>query len=109
MNELIPIPADADKATLQIERERGGATLRSLLPCVHGDVELVIEDVVSVEQCDRVVLRANCGGELAKKLTRSRVLEGEFLLDLKPSCIQAAELPGMGTLEIYVTNPKPED
>lgn len=120
MNEMITVPADADKVTLTIQRE-GAMTLRSLLPQVKGDVELVVEDAFEGgKDCDLYRLRASYGGSLLHKLKRSRIVEGEALLDLVPSVQRLdpqtslingsfATLTGTGCIQLWVRPPVPDE
>ena len=114
----IEIPADARMVKLALKDRTPQLTLRSLLPAIRGDVELVLEDSFGVESCDRTTVKAGDGGKLMKMLERSRVLEGNMILDLRPSVIQMrplvisvrsgkyGELADTGVLEIFVTYPK---
>lgn len=121
MNELITIPADADKVTLAIQRD-GQMTLRSLLPQIEGDVELVVEDAFQIDNFnvskDHDLYRLKCGygGSLLNALKRSRVVDGEALLDLVPrvkrvdpqtSLINGsfATLTGTGCIQLWVRQP----
>lgn len=117
----IEIPADTRTVTLELKDRTPQLTLRSLLPTIRGDVELVIEDSFSVEQCDHTTVKAGDGDQLMKMLERSRVLEGGMILDLRPSVIQMrhlvisvhsgryGELANTGVIEIFVTYPKPDE
>ena len=87
MEQTIEIPADVKTVTLELKKQCG-FTLRSLLPQVKGEVELVVEDEFDGgRDCDWYRLRANSGNSLLHKLMRSRVVEGESLLDLTPSSL----------------------
>jgi len=121
----IEIPADAKTVTLELKRQCG-FTLRSLLPRVGGEVELVVEDVFKVnrfgvsEDADLYRLHAASGDSLLHKLMRSRVVEGEALLDLTPSVQRLdpqtslingsfAILTGTGCIQLWVTPPVPDE
>ena len=86
-NMEIDIPADVKTVTLELE-ERCSFMLRTLLPQVKDKVELMIEDYFYGGDrelgADVYRLEADTGEKLMKKLTRSRVVKGEFLLDLVP-------------------------
>lgn len=117
----IEIPADAKMVTLALKDRTPQLTLRSLLPTIRGDVELVIEDSFSAESCDRTTVKAGDGDKLMMMLERSRVLEGGMILDLRPSVIKMrhlvisvhsgryGELANTGVLEIFVAYPKPDE
>ena len=84
----IEIPADAKTVTLELEK-RCGFTLRSLLPNIGSEVELIIEDVFdedrfTVKDHDLYRLRGSNGSMLMRTLARSRILPGEAYLDLTP-------------------------
>ena len=86
MDNTIEIPADAKTVTLKLNGSRA-LTLRALLPQVKAEVELVVIDEFGVgvnTDADLYRLRASCGDSLLRKLRRSRVVEGESLLDLTP-------------------------
>lgn len=121
----IEIPADAKTVTLELEK-RCGFTLRSLLPQIRSEVELVIEDVFSedrytVKDHDLYRLRASDGSMLMRSLARSRILPGEAYLELTPkvklrepltSLIDGtfATVSGTGCIELWVRlTKKPED
>ena len=116
----IEIPADAKTVTLELKKQCT-FTLRSLLPQIKGGVELVVEDVFDRgRDCDMYRLRAGSGDSLLHKLARSRVVEGESLLDLMPRVELAspqptllngtfATLTGTGFIQLWVTPPVPED
>jgi len=122
MEQTIEIPADVKTVTLELEK-KCGFTLRSLLPQVKSEVELVVEDAFetsSMKDTDKYRLRANNGDHLLRKLERSRVVEGEFLLGLVPdvklvepqtSLINGtfATLAGTGYIQLTVRPPVPED
>lgn len=121
----IEIPADAKTVTLELKKQCG-FTLRSLLPRVGGEVELVVEDAFKVnrfgvsEDADLYRLHAASGDSLLHKLVRSRVVEGEALLDLTPSLKMVephtslingtfATLTGSGYIELWVRPPVPDE
>lgn len=118
----IEIPADAKTVTLEL-KEHCGFTLRSLLPKIKDQVELVVRDEFGrgvVSDADLYRLEANSGSSLLGKLARSRVVEGESLLDLTPdvklvepktSLINGtfATLTGTGYIQLIVEPPVPED
>jgi len=121
----IEIPADAKTVTLALE-ERCGFTLRSLLPQISAEVELVIEDVFSedryhVKDRDLYRIRGSNGQMLLTSLERSRILPGAAYLALTPkvklrepltSLINGsfAALTGSGCIELWVRpTKKPED
>jgi len=82
----IEIPADAKTVTLEIEKHCS-FTLRSLLPYIKDEVELVVIDEFGIgvnTDADLYRLKANSGNALLCKLARSRVVEGEAILDLVP-------------------------
>jgi hypothetical protein len=86
MKHTIKIPADAETVTLELKKQCM-ITLRALLPQVKNEVELVIVDEFGcrpMSDADLYRLKANDGVSLLHKLTRSRVVEGEALLDLTP-------------------------
>ena len=83
----IEIPADAKTVTLEL-KERCSFTLRSLLPYIKDEVELVVIDEFGVgvnTDADLYKLRAGDGNTLLRKLARSRIVDGESLLDLTPN------------------------
>lgn len=116
----IEIPADAKTVTLEM---RCGFTLRSLLPHVKDEVELVVIDEFGIginTDADLYKLKANSGDALMRKLARSRVVEGESLLDLTPNVKLVspeptmlngtfATLTGTGYIQLLVKPPVPED
>lgn len=120
MEQTIEIPADVKTVTLELKKQCG-FTLRSLLPQVKGEVELVVEDEFDGgRDCDWYRLRANSGNSLLHKLMRSRVVEGESLLDLTPSLKMVephtslingtfATLTGSGYIELWVRPPVPDE
>lgn len=70
-------------------------TLRDILPLInHDTVEVVIEDVFDTShggECkdsDKYRIRAGSGSYMMAKLERSRVVEGESILDLTPTAIR---------------------
>lgn len=113
----IEIPADAKTVTLELEK-RCGFTLRSLLPNIGSEVELIIEDVFdedrfTVKDHDLYRLRGSNGSMLMRTLARSRILPGEAYLDLTPrlklrepqtSLIDGsfATVTGSGCIELWV-------
>ena len=113
----IEIPADAKTVTLELEK-RCGFTLRSLLPNIGSEVELIIEDVFdedrfTVKDHDLYRLRGSNGSMLMRTLARSRILPGEAYLDLTPrlklrepqtSLINGtfATVTGSGCIELWV-------
>lgn len=115
----IEIPADAKTVTLELKKH-SSFTLRALLPQIQDEVELVVEDVFDKgRDCDLYRLKANSGDSLLRKLSRSRVVEGEALLDLTPSVSFAspqptmlngtfATLTGTGFIQLFVT-PAPDE
>lgn len=118
-NVDIEIPADANTVTLALNRGDGRSTLRNMLPTIHSKVELVVEDSFGPTDCDSVHMSAHCGDELAKKLKRSRVLEGGVILDLVP-VVQVRDprpdltngslcLGSSSTIALFVTWPKPDE
>lgn len=118
----IEIPADAKTVTLEIGKHCT-FTLRSLLPHVKDTVELVVIDEFRVDGntvADLYKLKANSGDALMRKLARSRVVEGESLLDLTPNVKLVspeptllngtfATLTGTGYIQLLVKPPVPED
>ena len=102
----IEIPADAKTVTLEIGKHCT-FTLRSLLPHVNTDADLY-------------KLKANSGEALMRKLARSRVVEGESLLDLTPNVKLVspeptmlngtfATLTGTGYIQLLVKPPAPDE
>lgn len=120
MEQTIEIPADVKTVTLELKKQCG-FTLRSLLPQVKGEVELVVEDEFDGgADCDWYRLRANSGDSLLHKLMRSRIVEGEALLELTPtvefvapqtSLINGsfATLTGTGYIQLWVAPPVPDE
>lgn len=120
MEKTIEIPADAETVTLKLEKHCG-FTLRSLLPQIRDDVELVIVDEFGRGykfDTDLYRLKADSGNTLLHKLARSRVVDGETLLDLMPivlrdepqtSLIDGSVVPvsGTGCIQLWVTPPTP--
>ena len=113
----IEIPADAKTATLELKKPCG-FTLRSLLPNIGSEVELIIEDVFdedrfTVKDHDLYRLRGSDGSMLMRSLTRSRILPGEAYLDLTPRIKlrepltsflngTSATVTGTGCIELWV-------
>lgn len=120
MNNIdVKVPADANTVTLEIKRG-SSFTLRSLLPNIHDDVELVVVDFFCELDTDQYRLKADSGDALLHKLMRSRVVDGESILDLTPvvkfgepktSRINGAfvTLPGTGYIQLVVQLPVSED
>lgn len=122
MEKVIEIPADAKTVTLELKKNNT-FTLRTLLPQIRDAVELVVEDAFetkSMKAVDRYRLRANDGDELLRKLERSRVVEGDFILGLVP--VIHREDPtfslfagtfgvntGTGTIQLIVRPPVPDE
>jgi len=122
MEKVIEIPADAKTVTLELKKNNT-FTLRTLLPQIRDAVELVVEDAFetkSMKTVDRYRLRANDGDELLRKLERSRVVEGDFILGLVP--VIHREDPtislfagtfgvntGTGTIQLIVRPPVPDE
>lgn len=118
----IEIPADAKTVTLELKKHCT-FTLRSLLPQVKDEVELVVKDKFGTNvdpDNDLYRLRAGGGNTLLRKLARSRVVDGESLLDLTPSVKLVNPLPtllngtlaaytGTGCIQLIVEPPVPED
>ena len=118
----IEIPADAKIVTLELEKHCS-FTLRSLLPHVKDEVELVVIDEFGIgvnTDADLYRLKANSGDALMRKLARSRIVEGESLLDLTPNVKLVspeptllngtfATLTGTGYIQLIVRPPVPED
>lgn len=119
----IEIPADTKTVTLEIEKHCS-FTLRSLLPQIRSEVELVVEDVFSedrysVKDHDLYRLRALDGSRLMRSLARSRILPGSTYLDLTPkvklrepltSLLNGTVVTGTGCIELWVRlTKKPED
>ena len=98
MEQTIEIPADAKTVTLELKK-RDTFTLRSLLPQVKEEVELVVNDAFE-HDTDQYRLRAASGNSLLHKLGRSRVVDGESILGLTPEVRFVDPTPSMlnGTL-----------
>lgn len=113
MEQVIEIPADTKTVTLELKKHCS-FTLRSLLPQIKGDVELVVDDEFDGgRDCDLYRLKADSGDSMLRKLARSRVVDGESLLDLTPivqrldpqtSLINGsfATLTGTGCIQLWV-------
>jgi hypothetical protein len=116
MEQTIEIPADAETVTLKMEKQCS-FTLRSLLPQVRGEVELVIVDEFGRRfhsDHDLYRLKANSGSSLLQALERSRIVDGKSLLGLTPS-VQRLEpqtsllngsvvpVSGTGCIQLWVT------
>ena len=113
----IEIPADTKTVTLELKKHCT-FTLRSLLPNIGSEVELIIEDVFdedrfTVKDHDLYRLRGSDGSMLMRALARSRILPGEAYLDLTPrvklrepqtSLINGtfATVTGTGCIELWV-------
>ena len=125
MEQTIRIPAGAKTVTLELEK-RCGFTLRSLLPNIGSEVELIIEDVFdedrfTVKDHDLYRLRGSNGSMLMRSLAKSRILPGEAYLELTPkvrlrepltSLVNgtSALTSGTGCIELWVRlTKKPED
>lgn len=119
MTRTIEIPADAKTVTLELEK-RGAFTLRSLLPQVRDEVELVVADEFGTTDTDLYRLRAGGGAALLRELARSRVVDGERILGLTPSVRLASPVPtlvngslvlgtGTGFIQLTVTWPRPDE
>lgn len=117
MEKVIEIPADTKTVTLELEKHCS-FTLRSLLPNIGSEVELIVEDVFdedrfTVKDHDLYRLRGSNGSMLMRTLARSRILPGEAYLDLTPrlklrepqtSLINGtfAAVTGTGCIELWV-------
>lgn len=117
MEQTIEIPEDAKTITLELKKQCT-LTLRSLLPQIGTEVELVVEDVFDLGDFDMYRLRANSGDSLLHKLARSRVVDGESILGLTPrvrfvapqtSLVNGTFLAGAGCIQLVVKPPVPED
>jgi hypothetical protein len=122
MEKTIEIPADAETVTLKLEKPCG-FTLRSLLPQINNEVELVVIDDFGrglKSDVDLYRLKTDNGKSLLHKLTRSRIVEGESLLDLTPSLKVTNPIPqlwngsiviasGTGVLQLFVRPPCPNE
>lgn len=118
----IEIPADAKTVTLELEKHCT-FTLRSLLPQVKDEVELVVRDEFGTNvdtDADLYKLRAGHGESLLHKLERSRIVDGKFLLGLtprvrlvspKPTLLNGtfATLTDTGFIQLIVEPPARED
>ena len=123
MNNIVDVevPASIKMVKLELKDRTPQLTLRSILPTIRGSVGLVIEDSFDVESYDRTTVKAGDGEGLMKMLERSRVLDGNKILELRPSAIkmrhlvvpahsgQYGELENTGIIEIFVTYPKPDE
>lgn len=120
MEHTIEIPADAKTVTLELKK-RDTFTLRSLLPQVKGEVELVVRDRFGTganPDADHYRLWANNGRSMLHKLERSRVVDGESILGLTPDVMftiptptlingSLANLSGTGHIQLVVEPPAP--
>ena len=120
----IEIPADAKMVKLALkERTSNVPTLRTVLPLIKGDVELVVAQEFEDKgetYYDAYRLKAPSGEVLVKKLLRSRVVDGEHLLDQVPS-IQRQDPTfnlyagtfsvntGTGCIQLWVNSPAPDE
>ena len=123
MNNIVDVevPDSIKMVKLELKDRTPQLTLRSILPTIRGSVGLVIEDSFDVESYDRTTVKAGDGEGLMKMLERSRVLDGNKILELRPSAIkmrhlvvpahsgQYGELENTGIIEIFVTYPKPDE
>ena len=123
MEKVIEIPADAKTVTLELKKDNT-FTLRTLLPQIKGDVELVVVDEFKNAKHDNAEdlyrLKAKSGPYMLEKLLRSRIVEGEFLLDQVPS-IQREDPTfslfagtfgvntGTGCIQLWVCPPVPDE
>lgn len=112
-NVDIEIPADAKTVTLALrDREQQSLTLRSILPQIKGNVELVVvdefKDAKLEDAEDWYRLRADSGSHLMGKLLRSRIVDGEFLLCQFP-IIRFGMNMGAGVIQLWVRPPVPDD
>ena len=123
MEKVIEIPADTKTVTLELEKNNT-FTLRSILPQIKGDVELVVVDEFKNAKHDNAEdlyrLKAKSGPYMLEKLLRSRIVEGEFLLDQVPS-IQREDPTfslfagtfgvntGTGCIQLWVRPPAPDE
>lgn len=86
MNNIdIEVPADARTVTLALGKGGGAPTLLGLLPYIMDQVELRIVDQFDKSDYDVVYISGRNGNDLASKLRRSRVVDGERLLRLVPN------------------------
>ena len=123
MEQTIEIPADARTVTLELKK-RDTFTLRSLLPQIKEEVELVVNDAFGHDafehDTDQYRLRAASGNSLLHKLERSRVVEGASLLCLTPGVMfvnpiptllngTLANLSGTGYIQLVVEPPAPDE
>ena len=123
MEQTIEIPADARTVTLELKK-RDTFTLRSLLPQIKEEVELVVNDAFGHDafghDTDQYRLRAASGNSLLHKLERSRVVEGASLLCLTPDVMfvnpiptllngTLANLSGTGYIQLVVEPPAPDE
>ena len=121
----IEIPAETKTVTLELKKNCA-FTLRSLLPQVISEVELVVEDVFAEDDGfvghgpDQYRLKACSGYSLLHRLRRSRVVKGESLLDLTPVVRfvdsvptlvngSLAGLSGTGYVQLTVEPPTPDE
>ena len=124
MEQKIEIPADVNTVTLKLKKN-STFTLRSLLPNIGSEVELVIQDVFSEDRFtekdyDIYRLRGSNGPMLMRSLERSRILPGEAYLELTPKVKlrepltsllngTVATMSGTGCIELWVRlTEKPE-
>lgn len=116
MEQTIEIPADAKTVTLELKK-RDTFTLRSLLPQVKKEVELVVNDLFKCDT-DQYRLWANNGHSMLNKLERSRIVDGESILGLTPevrfvdptpSMVNGSlvNLSGTGYIQLVVEPPAP--
>lgn len=121
----IEIPADARMVKLALkERTSHVPTLRVVLPLIQDDVELVVAQEFiergGEKYIDAYRLKAPSGEVLVKKLLRSRVVEGEHLLDLVPTIkredptvnLYAGTFgvkTGTGCIQLWVNPPAPDE
>ena len=116
MEHTIEIPADAKTVTPE-PKKRDTFTLRSLLPQVTKEVELVVNDLFKCDT-DQYRLWANNGRSMLCKLERSRVMDGESILGLTPEVRfvdptptlingSLANLSGTGHIQLVVEPPAP--
>lgn len=126
-NVDIEIPADAKTVTLALQdREQRALTLRTILPLISDEVELVVEDAFMVDKfgvskdSDLYRLKAGDGGSMLRSLERSRVVEGEYLLDQVPRVKRADPTfslfagtfgvnTGTGCIQLWVRPPVPDE
>lgn len=122
MEKVIEIPADTKTVTLELEKHCS-FTLRSLLPYIKDEVELVVIDEFGIganTDADLYRLKANSGNSLLHALMRSRIVKGESLLGLTPNVKLVspeptmlngtfATLTGSGFIQLLVKPLVPED